>query len=173
MIREAERMIALEARLPALIRREEHLATGSERIRLARLCQIKHLFATSAADLGRAFQPPSPDSPSSRAPGIDTRPRARRYVRHRGESKENPPPDRAARERLRRKAREWLEADLAAVIESMEKGSPRERSSGPSRLGRWLVASQLDGVRDQAKLLALSETERRDWKAFWIKVDNG
>ena len=49
MVREVEGMIALEPRLPALVRNEDHLTTVPERIRLARLCQIKHLFATSAA----------------------------------------------------------------------------------------------------------------------------
>ncbi len=170
MIREAERMLALEARLPALVRREEHPATGSERIRLARLCQMKHLFATSAQLWDELFsaEPRLAIEPSSGNRYTAACAAARAAC---GESKESPPPDGAAREQLRRKAREWLEAELAAVTESMEKGTPRERSSGLSRLGRWLVASQLDGVRDQAKLLVLSETERRDWKAFWIKVD--
>ena len=41
----------------------------------------------------------------------------------------------------------------------------------PSRLGRWLVASQLRGVREEESLAALSESERRGWTAFWAKVE--
>ena len=84
---------------------------------------------------------------------------------------ESPPLDRAERERLRRQARIWLEADLTAISRAMEKGSGRERSSGRSRLGRWLVATQLAGVRDPNALEALSATERGEWKAFWAKVE--
>jgi eukaryotic-like serine/threonine-protein kinase len=170
MIREVERMIALDARLPALIRKGEHPKTASEQIRLARLCQIKHLFATSAAVWDELFTA-EPRLAGEQSAGHRYSAACAALRAASGESKENTPPDRATRERLRQKARKWLEADLAAVIESMEKGSSRERSSGPSRLGRWLVATQLAGVRDQTSLVALTDTERGDWKAFWMKVE--
>jgi eukaryotic-like serine/threonine-protein kinase len=171
MVREAERMIALDARLPALIRREERMTTASERIRLARLCQIKHLFATSAAIWDELFAA-EPRLAGDQSAGHRYSAACAAVRAACGESKaDTPPPDQGTRERLRRKAREWLEADLAAVVDSMKKGSARERSTGPSRLGRWLAANQLAGVRDQTSLQALTETERRDWTAFWTKVE--
>jgi eukaryotic-like serine/threonine-protein kinase len=170
MVREAERMIALDARLPALVRREERMTTASERIRLARLCQIKHLFASSAAIWDELFAA-EPRLAAEQSAGHRYSAACAAVRAACGESKEDTPPDRDTRDRLRRKAREWLEADLAAVVDSMTKGSPRERSTGPSRLGRWLAANQLAGVRDQTSLQALSETERRDWTSFWTKVE--
>ncbi len=171
LIREVERMIALNARLPELLRQGQQPATTSERIRLARLCQIKQLFATSAQLWEKLFiEEPRLTRDLSVGHRYAAASSAARAAS--GDGKENPPPDSATREELRRKARQWLESDLAAIIDSMEKGSPRERASGASRLGRWLVAAPLAPVRDQAGLLLLSEVERRDWKAFWTKVED-
>ncbi len=92
--REAERMLALDARLPGLIRREEHPATGSEQIRLARLCQIKHLYATSVQlwdDLFKAEPRLALEQTGHRYAAACAAARAAS-----GESKENPPPDGAA-----------------------------------------------------------------------------
>ncbi len=55
MIREAERMTALSARLPAFLRGEDQPRRKSEEILLARLCQIKQLFATSAERWEKVF----------------------------------------------------------------------------------------------------------------------
>ena len=170
MVREVEGMIALEPRLPALVRNEDRLTTVPERIRLARLCQIKHLFATSAAIWDELFAA-EPRLALELNAGHRYSAACSAARAASGESKESTPPDSAACERLRGKAREWLEADLAAVRESTAKASPRERSSVPSRLGRWLVASQLRGVREEESLAALSESERRSWTAFWAKVE--
>ncbi len=170
MVREVERMIALEKRLPALLRKEDRLTTVSERIRLARLCHIRHLFATSAAIWDELFAA-EPRLALELSAGHRYSAACSAARAASGESEESTPPDPAARERLRGKAREWLEADLATVIESMAKASPRERPSGPSRLGRWLLAAGLHGVRDQESLAALPETERREWQSFWAKVE--
>ena len=48
LIREAERMIALNGRLSAILGGDDQPASTYDRIRIARLCQIKQLFATSA-----------------------------------------------------------------------------------------------------------------------------
>ena len=138
-------MIALDARLPALLRREGRPATVSERVRLARLCQIKKLFATSAQLWDELFTA-EPRLAGELNAGHRYAAACAAARAASGEGKENPPPDLATRERFRRKAREWLESDLAAITDSMAKGSPRERSIGASRLGRWLVATQLATV---------------------------
>jgi len=52
----------------------------------------------------------------------------------------------------------------------VEKGPPRDRPSGPARLGRWLVATQLAGVRDEPALSHLAEPEQKAWTALWSKV---
>ncbi len=170
LVREAERMIALDARLPALLRKEGRPGTVSERVRLARLCQIKNLFATSAQLWDELFTA-EPRLAGELNAGHRYAAACAAARAASGEGKENPPPDLATRQRFRRKAREWLESDLAAITDSMAKGSPRERSIGASRLGRWLVATQLAAVRDQTGLVALTEIERREWKALWTKVE--
>jgi len=170
LIREAERMTALSTRLPAILRGEDQPRRKSEEILVARLCQIKQLFATAAERWEKVFdsQPGLLIDPSTGHRYAAACAAARAAA---GQGKENALPDQAARGRLRRKSLEWLEAELAAITSSMEKASLRERPSGRSRLGRLMAAAPLAGVREQASLEALTENERRDWRAFWAKVE--
>jgi hypothetical protein len=66
--------------------------------------------------------------------------------------------DAAERTRLRRRALDWLRADLAA--------------SPPARIQPWLTHPALARVRDPAELAKLPNDARQDWEAFWIEVQN-
>ncbi len=171
LVRNAERMIALNSRLPALLGGNDPPASTAERIGIARLCQIKQLFATSAGFWENLFiaQPALAGDLNAGHRFAAACAAARAGS---GQGKETPLPNLETRERLRRKALEWLEADLAAITGSVEKGPPRDRPSGPSRLGRWLVATQLAGVRDEPALSHLAEPEQKAWTALWSKVKN-
>ena len=125
-VREAERMGALEARLPALLRGRDKPADASEAAELARLCQIKHLDATATQFWGEAFKV---------LPGLaEDIPAELRYraacsaaMAGCGQGKDDPPPDASARARLRQQALDWLEAELAAYSRLLQNGKPRER----------------------------------------------
>jgi serine/threonine-protein kinase len=169
LARDAERMIALNSRFPELPGEDEQPASLAERIRIAQFCQIKQLFATSAKNWEGLFIT-HPAVPADLNAGHRFAAACAAARAGSGQGKETPPPDLESRARLRRKALEWLEADLAAITSSMEKAHARDRHWGPSRLGRWLVATQLAGVRDESALSHLAEPEQKAWTALWSKV---
>ena len=74
--------------------------------------------------------------------------------------------------RWRRQALDWLEADLAVLQKSAGVGMPRDRSSLPRRLGLWRVDPAFAGLRDEAALSVLPESEREACRALWSEVDS-
>jgi hypothetical protein len=170
MVREAERMVALDTRLPALLRGEDQAADAAESADFARLCHIKQLYATAARLWEEAF--------ATRHGLADDIWAEHRYHAARsaalagcGLGQDDPPPDAAAGERWRRQARDWLRADLVAYARLREGGTPRDRAGLPSRLGRWRVDPALAGLRDEAALSALPDPERRACRALWSEVE--
>jgi serine/threonine-protein kinase len=169
-VREAERMVALDARLPALLRGEDKPADPAERAEFARLCSAKQLFATSARLWAEAL---------AAHPGLDDDARADNRYRAAGAAaqagygrdRDDPPPDADARRRWRRQALDWLEADLGAAAKLLEGGPSRDRDALPKRLGRWRVDPALAGLRDESALSALPEPEREACRALWARVD--
>jgi Flp pilus assembly protein TadD/tRNA A-37 threonylcarbamoyl transferase component Bud32 len=170
LVREAERMVALEARLPALLRGRDKPADASEAAEFARLCHSKQLHATAARLWGEAFtaQPALAEDITA-----ELRYRAARAAAMSGcgQGKDDPPPAADARERLRRQALDWLEAELAAYSRLLQHGDPRERAAIPRRLGRWRVDRALEGLRDEPGLSALPEHERSSYRALWSNAE--
>ena len=54
-----------------------------------------------------------------------------------GRGKDDPPPDNATRAELRKKALEWLEADLASWAETCNDGSTELREAIAPTLRQW------------------------------------
>ena len=166
-IRQCERLIELEERLPGHLNGENTPAGPGERVELAVLCTLNRLHAAAAKFYADAFaeEPRLAEDLSS--------------ARHRhnaalaaalagcGSGRDAGGLDAAERARLRRRALDWPRADLAA----------RERLPEPARaaelvaaLRHWLADPALAGVRDPEKLLRLPEAERPPWREFWGRV---
>jgi serine/threonine-protein kinase len=169
LARKAQRMIALDARLPALLRGEDHPADAAECVEFAQLCFCRQVYATSALLWSEAFaaQPGLADDL-----GAESRYQAARAAALAGcgRGKDEPPPDLAARKRWREQALDWLRADLMTVAGLLDKGTPRQRTDVPRRLGRWRVDPALAGIRDEAAMATLPETERRACRDLWSRV---
>ena len=162
-------MIALDARLPALLRGQDHPADTAECVEFAHLCSARQMYATSARLWSEAF---------TAQPGLaDDRGAENRYQAARaaalagcGRGKDKPPPDADSRQRLRQQALNWLRSDLTAIAAPLDKGTARERADGPRRLGRWRVDPALAGIRDEAALSTLPEPERKALRELWSRV---
>jgi tetratricopeptide (TPR) repeat protein len=161
-IRNAERMVELESRLPGLLQGAAQPNDTGERLALAGLCQEhKQLYAASARWYAEAFA---------------AEPRLELQYPHRydaacaaaladcGQGKDAGPLDDAERTRLRRQAFDWLTADLAAW------GKVAEKPEGHSQMRQILTHCQYDPdlacVRGDA-LAGLPEAERADWQKLW------
>jgi hypothetical protein len=86
------------------------------------------------------------------------------------EGQANAPPDAAARDRLRRKALSWLQAELAAWKALLPGAKPDLRADIDRALRRWQQDTDLVGVRDPAALARLPAAERASWQRLWADV---
>ena len=164
-------MAALEARLPAVLKGDDHPADAAEALCFAKFCYDRKLHAASARLYAEALQAEPKLADDRRA-------------QHRLQRRLQPP--------------RWPAAVKAKTI--LRPMRPRERSSaarpsagsrtswppGPGRLTaasprpaprvrqmleHWKADSDLAGVRDEAGLAKLPEAERRAWQALWADVE--
>ncbi len=154
-----ERMLALDARLPALFQGKAPPALD-ELLELAHLCQDCGRPDTAAGLYARVF--------AARPALADDLGSANRYnaacaaarAAHEARLGET---ERAG---LRRQALDWLRADLAQGAKLRRGG----KSAGPP-LRTWRTDADLAAVRDQLLLAKLPATEREDWRLLWADVD--
>jgi tetratricopeptide (TPR) repeat protein/tRNA A-37 threonylcarbamoyl transferase component Bud32 len=169
-LREAKRLAALDARMPALLAGTDQPATGDERAGFAKLCAARQLYAAAAALWNESFTTASERAAPPRAADHFAAACAAALAGC-GQGNDAPTSEPAARDRLRQQALVWLRADLVDFRRMIESGSPRDRSRARKRLGLWQVSPALAGVRDESGLASLSETERRALRAFWSEVE--
>jgi tetratricopeptide (TPR) repeat protein/serine/threonine protein kinase len=87
-----------------------------------------------------------------------------------GEGKDADKLDGKERDELRRKALDWLRADLEANRALLEKDA---NNAGPHVIGQtrhWLADPDLANVREPEALAKLSEAERQAWQMLWTNV---
>jgi tetratricopeptide (TPR) repeat protein len=166
-----ERLLALDEKLPALLKRETQPADNRERLLLADLCQRymeRHAAAArffSAAfaaepkladDLGKQFRYHAACSAALAAAG---------------KGLDAAPLDGKERARLRRQALTWLRADLAAWGKLLEKDPKGARAAVAKTLRHWQQDPDLAPVRAREALSKLPEHERTEWGKLWADVD--
>jgi hypothetical protein len=169
LVRRRERLIALEAGLPALLRGEERPMDAAELAGFAELCYGKQLFATSARLWKKAFAAHvgHPEAPSTGSHFHAARAAARAGC---GQGNDDPTPDAAARAELRSQARDWLRADLAQWSEPHEQTTGAVRREVRAQLARWRSDPDLACVRDPEALARLADSEREGWDSLWATV---
>ena len=166
-VRQAERMIALNCRLPMVQSGEDHPADAAESLEFAKLCAIKRLHEVSARFYGDAFAA-DPALAEDLRVGNRYHAACSAALAGCGRSKDEPPPDEAARVWLRAQALAWLRADLVPRTKPLTAGDVAARRA----VEHWKQDHDLAGVREPEALAALPEDERRDWQGFWAEVDD-
>lgn len=165
-LEDCQRLVALNARLPALLKGETKPATPLEAVEFARICYTKKLHATSARLCEEAFatQPALADDPvhSNR---YDAACHAALAGCGKGEDADTL--DAAARARWRQKAFDWLHADLAWRLKRATTSDERKKLQ--ASLEHWKRDRDLAGVRED--LDRLPEDERAAWQTLWAQVE--
>ncbi len=169
-VRQAEALVALDHKLPALLKGEAEPDSAAERIALAQLClQYKRLYRTSARFYADAFavQRQLADDPT-----IPHRYNAAcaAALAAAGKGADAPKLTAEERTRLRQQALDWLRAGLTAWAKQADKGTPAARAAVQKTLHHWLADADLAGVRDPAALGKLPEAERTAWERLWADV---
>jgi serine/threonine-protein kinase len=88
-----------------------------------------------------------------------------------GQGIDDPPPDDAAKPRLRAQALGWLRPELAAWSKLVESGPPQAKAFVAQTLGHWEKDADLAGVRGPDALGKLPEEECGEWRALWEHVE--
>jgi Flp pilus assembly protein TadD len=170
-VRNAERLAAIQPRLPGLLKGEIQPANVDECLLLAKICQEqKQLYAAAARLFRDAFR-----TPPERVAGP---PNGERYnaacaaaLAGCGQGKDAAALDDQARAGLRKQALDWLRADLTAWRGVLEKGPAKEAVAVAGKVGWWLQDTDFAGVRGEKALAALPAAERVDWRKLWQDVE--
>jgi tetratricopeptide (TPR) repeat protein/tRNA A-37 threonylcarbamoyl transferase component Bud32 len=167
-VQNAERLLALDRKLPAVLEGKEKPASVAERLTFAQLCRIhrKHHAAVRFYDEAFDLQTNRTDDRQSlhayNAAGSAA-------LAGCGEGKDAPSEE-PQRARLRRRALEWLRADLKTEAELLKNPVPGQAEAARKRLEYWLVAPDFKGVRGAEGLGKLPEAERHPWQQLWADV---
>jgi serine/threonine-protein kinase len=158
-----ERMVTLDARLPAILERKERPAAAEllEMARLCRDCGRPHAAADLAA-LAFAARPALADDLEAADRYYAACAAARAAV---GEGADGDKLGESEHAALRRQALDWLRADLTLRIKLFQTGK-----SAKWAMSFWEKDSALRGVRDLAALAKLPADERANWQHLWAEV---
>jgi serine/threonine protein kinase/Flp pilus assembly protein TadD len=170
-VRETERLVELDAKLPKVLKGELQPADIGERLALADMClEYKALYMTAFRLYSDAFAE-QPDL----ARDLQNHPRynAARAAAMAGcgQGKDADKLDKNECTGLRKQALDWLRADLAAWRHLLDIEPNRARAVVLQTMERWQQYKELAGVRDSAALTKLLEAERQEWQKLWAEVN--
>ena len=169
-VRECERLVDLDGRLPGLLAGKTTPASADERIAVAELCSLKSLKRAAVRFYEEAF---------AAEPKLAEQLDSHRYdaacaaaLAACGTGKDADKLEDQERDRLRRRTLDWLRADLAAWGRLLDR-EPDQASSAvkvSKAMQHWLADPDLRGVRSAEVLAALPQAERQSWRQFWDDV---
>jgi serine/threonine-protein kinase len=170
-LQRCERMLALEAKLPAAIEGKASPAGAAERLALAGLCgaPYKRLYLAAARFYADAFAA-EPKLADDLAAGHRYNAACAAALAAAGGGEGAAGLDEKERARWREQAVGWLRADLASWGKQVERDTPRTRAAVRKTLRHWLGDPDLANVRDGAALEKLPEAERAACRRLWADV---
>jgi tetratricopeptide (TPR) repeat protein/tRNA A-37 threonylcarbamoyl transferase component Bud32 len=167
-VRQARRLVDLDRKLPAFLKRDVKPKDDAERIELAELCALKHWYASSARFYADAFTA-TPATAAQATHRYNAACAAALAGCGRGEDAIKP--DDKQRASLRHQALGWLRDDLVVGARRLESGKADDRALVRRIIEHWRTDTDLAGVRDKDALASLPEDERKQWQKLWADVD--
>ncbi len=130
----AERLAAMAARLPAVLRGEDRPKDVADRLALAQMCYDTKRFASAARFWAEALAA-DPKLGDDRRAGIRYNAACAAARAGTGQGTDDPKPDDAARAKLRGQALDWLKAERAAWAKVLDPGDARPARPSRRRCG--------------------------------------
>jgi serine/threonine-protein kinase len=168
-VREAERLVALDSKLSAVLWGEGKPADGAEGIAFAELCTVKKYDRAAARLYEQAFAADARLAEDLRA--------AHRYnaacaaaLAACAQGADVATLDRRELPRWREQAIAWLRADLRLWEKHVAGGSAQARAAAGQMLLHWQRDPDLAGVREPAALSKLPQAEQKAWRKLWADV---
>jgi serine/threonine-protein kinase len=169
-VRQCERLIELDRKLPAVLRGEVEPANAGELLEFARLCQHRarnlHVAAVRFAAAAFAANPRLAEDLRQQL-RYDAACSAVRAAAGQAEDAKNLPDK--VRLMMRRQALSWLRADLTMYQQFAERAPARPMVR--QLLGNWPQDTDLASIRDRDVLDTLPEEEQKSWRDLWDEVD--
>jgi hypothetical protein len=162
-------MVALDARLPAVLKGDDRPVDAAERVTFSELAYSRKLYVAAARLYAEAFRA-DPRLVNDRRASHAYNAACCAALAGCGQGKDDPPPDDPARAGLRRQALGWLKDELAAWSRLLDGGKPEARAVVRQSLAHWKDDPDLAGLRP-AELGKLPEGERTAWRNLWSEVE--
>jgi len=170
-LRQCERLLALEAKLPSVLKGEQQPADDDERLDLAEICRSRRRYV-AAARLSR-------DAFAHRAHLADDLQSGDRYSAAGsaaragcGLGEDAKDLDDMERAGWRKQALTWLRADLNQRAKQLDGGKAEDRKAVRRDVAILAEGRRLAGVRDTAELAKLPADEQEAWRKFWMDVQS-
>jgi superkiller protein 3 len=177
MLQECDRWLQLEQKLPGVLAKKVVPTNNAERLEYAKLCELKRLHADAAGLYEDAFAADpkvAEDLDSTHHYSLDS---THRYsaVCCAALAASNPGADgkrldEKEQTRWRKRAREWLRADLAARAKQLQNSAPADREDLQRNLQHWLLDKDLASIRDKDAVAKLPIDEREACRKLWADV---
>jgi serine/threonine-protein kinase len=162
-----QRQVALNRRLPAVLKGTDKPADAAERIEFALVCVLRKDHAVAARFYRDAF---AADPKRAEAVPAGLRYNAACCAALAGCGQDRARLDDSERARWRRQALDWLRADLAWWSKNLARVDAEDRTRIAQRIRHWQSDPDLAGVRDRTALDKLPEAERHEWHKLWADV---
>jgi tetratricopeptide (TPR) repeat protein len=169
-VRTAEHFVALESKLPMILKGEAQPADAAERLVLARICQEhKKRYAAATRFYAEAFT-----AQPALAVNLNTQDRynaaCAAALAGCGQGEDAAPLAAPERARLRNQALTWLRADLTAMRQLLQTEPDKARLTVARALKHWQADTDFAGVRNAESMAKLPEAERAAWTKLWQDV---
>jgi tetratricopeptide (TPR) repeat protein len=169
-VRDAERRVELDTKLPTFLNGQAKPAGAAECLELATICRYKQLNGGTTRFYSEAFAAePKLAKDLNAQHRYDAACAAALAGCRQGEDADKF--DEMECARLRRQAWDWLQADLKAYQQAMDKPAAKAGPLVVQRMQHWLQDIDFAGVRGADALDKLPEAEREDWQKLWQDVE--
>jgi tetratricopeptide (TPR) repeat protein len=169
-LQSCEQYLALDGKLPAVLRGETSPANASEALALAQMCQHKRRHAAAARLYADAFAAEWKLFPVLQKQHRHNAARSAALAAAGQGEDAGLLPDKAVC-MFRHWALVWLRDDLTAYAKLAERNDPTVKQTILQRLAHWRRDPDLASVRDLKALDRLPDNERAAWQALWRDVD--
>jgi tetratricopeptide (TPR) repeat protein len=163
-----QRQVSLDARLPAVLKGADQLASAAEKFEFARLCADKKLYVVSVRFHRAAFADPNLARLVPLGARYDAACAA--ALAGCGQGKDAAGLGDTERADLRQQAHDWLRPILTLWSQGLDRANAQARATIAQQMQRWCSDTDLAGVRDEADLAQLPEAERVAWRKLWDDV---
>jgi serine/threonine-protein kinase len=165
-VRQAERLAALEAKLPAYLEGEYQPRANAERLTLIDVCHAKNLPRAAVRLFADTFAA-DPELADDLQAGHRYTAACAAALAAAGQGEDAAKLDDKERARLRQQALDWLKADLARYTLRLQSGSRTARRLVTQQMQRWQKDTDLASIRDKEALAKLPADARKAFTRFW------